>query len=122
MVLATGGLIGGGIAYTPSEAILATALPPHPRHVFSCGIEAPVTIGADGKELLVPGSMFGLAPESICWPFSDDPLMERVGVLASGGRASGRVFVAGDLVADRPRTWLAAMASGVTAGRAAAGG
>lgn len=119
VVLATGGLLGGGIVYTPAEHILATAVPPYPRRVFACGVDAPVRVGHDGKELLVPGSMFGLAAEQLAWPFTDHPIMERVGVLADQSRASDRVYVAGDLVADRPRTWLDALASGAGAGLAA---
>ncbi len=119
VVLATGGLLGGGIVYAPAEHILATAVPPYPRRVFECGVDAPVRVGHDGKELLVPGSMFGLAAEQLAWPFTNDPIMERVGVLADQSRASDRVFVAGDLVADRSRTWLEALASGAHAGAAA---
>ena len=119
IVLATGGLLGGGIVYSPAEGILATAMPPYPRRVFACAVDAPVRVGHDGKELVVPGSMFGLAAEQIAWPFTDEPIMERVGVLAEQTRASDRVYVAGDVTADRPRTWLDALASGVSAGAAA---
>lgn len=120
VVLAIGGLLGGGIVYEPAEGILATAVPPYPRRVFACSVDAPVTIGSEGKELLVPGSMFGLSAEQIAWPFVRDPLTERVGVLTEGERASERIFAAGDVLADRPRTWLAALASGARAGTAAA--
>ena len=124
VVLATGGLIGGGIAYTPSAAILSGALPPHPRATFSSGVVGPLTLGAHGHALGLPGSLFGETPESLAWPFTRDPMLERIGVLAS---ADGRVasspaglFAAGDVLADRPRTWLAALTSGARAGRAAA--
>lgn len=121
VVLAVGGLVGGGIVYTPAEAILATAVPPYPRNVFSCAIDVAVAIGEGGKELVVPGSMFGLPAEQTSWPFSRDPLSERVGVLSRGSRAAERVYVAGDCMADRARTWVAAMQSGAAAGTGAAG-
>jgi hypothetical protein len=73
----------------------------------------------------MPGTMFGAAPESLAWPFTDDPLLDRAGALVDhDGRAAFSpegLFVAGDLAADRARTWLAALMSGVLAGRGAAG-
>jgi glycine/D-amino acid oxidase-like deaminating enzyme len=121
VILAAGGLIGGGLEYQPGEAMLAAALPPEARPVFRCTLDAPVRVGAHGRPLDVPGSMFGLAPESIAWPLARDALMDRVGVLCDdGGRAAPRLHAAGELVADAPRTWLRALESGVRAGLAAA--
>ncbi len=121
VILAAGGLLGGGLEYQPSEAMLAAALPPSARPVFRCTIEAPVRVGAHGRPLDVPGSMFGTAPESIAWPLSRDALMDRVGVLCDdSGRIVPRLYAAGELVADAPRTWLRALESGVRAGLAAA--
>jgi glycine/D-amino acid oxidase-like deaminating enzyme len=121
VILAAGGLVGGGLEYQPSEAMLAAALPPAARPVFRCTIDAPVRIGAHGRPLDVPGSMFGIAPESIAWPLSRDALMDRVGVLCDdSGRILPRLYAAGELVADAPRTWLRALESGVRAGLAAA--
>jgi glycine/D-amino acid oxidase-like deaminating enzyme len=121
VILAAGGLVGGGLEYQPSEAMLAAALPPVARPVFRCTIEAPVRLGAHGRPLDVPGSMFGIAPESIAWPLSRDALMDRVGVLCDdSGRVAPRLYAAGELVADAPRTWLRALESGVRAGLAAA--
>jgi glycine/D-amino acid oxidase-like deaminating enzyme len=121
VILAAGGLVGGGLEYQPSEAMLAAALPPAARPVFRCTIDAPVRVGAHGRPLDVPGSMFGVAPESIAWPLSRDALMERVGVLCDDvGRVAPRLYAAGELVADAPRTWLRALESGVRAGLAAA--
>ncbi len=91
VVLAAGGLIGGGLEYQPSESMLAAALPPTARPVFRCTIDAPVRVGAHGRPLGVPGSLFGVAPESLAWPLSRDALMDRVGVLCDdGGRAAPR--------------------------------
>lgn len=121
VVLAAGGLVGGGLVYQPSEAILSSTLPPTARVAFRCGLEAPVRIGAHGKPWGVPGSLFGVAPESIAWPLSRDRLMDRVGILCDGGgRAAARLYAAGEIVADAPRTWLAALEGGVRAGAAAA--
>jgi glycerol-3-phosphate dehydrogenase subunit B len=122
VVLAMGGLLGGGIAYTPSEAVHGSELPTAPRHPFRASVEAPVTVGARGLELPVPGSLYGIGAEELAWPIARDPLMDRVGVVSDGPRASNNVYVAGDLMADRPRTWLAAMASGVRAAEAAVQG
>lgn len=121
VVLATGGLIGGGIAYAPSEALLATALPRHPQPAFVLTLDADVSLGVHGRPLVVPGSMFGVQPETITWPMHDSPILESVGVLTLGDlRAADVVFAAGDTLADHPRTFLDALASGALAGRGAA--
>lgn len=123
VVLATGGVLAGGIVYSPSEAILSTALPPNPRPIFTLPIDADVRIGLDGKPLGMPSSMFGVAPESLAWPFSDEPVLERVGILTDhDGRAAPGIFVAGDIVEGRPRTWFEALVSGAHAGTLAAEG
>ncbi|MDP9002937.1 MAG: FAD-dependent oxidoreductase [Myxococcota bacterium] len=121
VVLATGGLIGGGIEYAPGESVLASAVPPFARPPFRLTVDAPMTLGADGSELRLPSTLFGTPPESITWPFNRDAIMDRVGVLTDEvGRASRGLFVAGDLRADRPRTWLDVLATGIAAGAAAA--
>ena len=116
VVLATGGLLGGGIEYAPSEAILATALPPWARAPLRASLDAPVSIGAHGRPLEIPGSLFGLAPETIAWPFSTDGLLGRAGVLVDDEgrcvRAPRDLFAAGELVADAPHTWLCALIRG----------
>jgi len=121
VVLATGGLIGGGLEYAPAEAVFASALPPAPRLPFGTSPPAPVAIGAHGRPIDLPSTLFGPAPESIAWPFVDAALLDRVGVLAGDdGRAAPGLFVAGDLRADGPRTWLDALATGAAAGSTAA--
>jgi glycerol-3-phosphate dehydrogenase subunit B len=125
VILATGGLVGGGLEYTPAAAVRAGALPPAPRTTFRATIAidgADLPVGAGGAPLAIPGSLFGLAPESLAWPSADDPLLERVGVLAGeDGRVRGITSfgAAGELVADRERTWLDALVSGERAGVAA---
>ncbi len=124
VVLATGGLLGGGLEYAPSEAILAGALPPHASAPFRASLEAPLRLGARGHPLEVPGSLFGLAPEQLAWPFSADGLLACAGVLVGDdGRCAGSppgLFAAGEIVADAPRTWLRALIDGANAGVLAA--
>jgi glycerol-3-phosphate dehydrogenase subunit B len=124
VVLATGGLLGGGIAYEPSETLLAAALPLRSSVPLRTSIDAPVRLGLRGRPLEVPGSLFGLAPERIAWPFSPDGLLARAGVLVSdGGRCVGAapgLLAAGEIVADTPHTWLRALIDGSSAGRMAA--
>lgn len=116
VVVATGGLIGGGIVYTPSEAALATAMPRTPSAPFACSIAGAGVVGVHGEPFVLPGSLFGIQPEALAWPFVDPPPMEMVGLIST----PARVFAAGDVLADRRRTFLAALRAGVTAGRDAA--
>jgi glycine/D-amino acid oxidase-like deaminating enzyme len=121
LVLATGGLLGGGIEYAPSESIFASALPPYSQPPFRLSLDAPLALGAAGSPLGTPGTLFGVAPELLAWPFERDATMDRVGLLTDDdGRAAPGIFVAGELRADRPRTWLDALATGVAAGVASA--
>jgi len=124
VVLATGGLLGGGLEYTPAGSVLSAALPPGPRSIARATIDAPLALFAFRKPLETPSSLQGSPAESHTWPFAEDPLLDRVGVRADeDGRAFGAppgLHVAGELVADLPRTWLAALTSGAHAGVAAA--
>jgi glycerol-3-phosphate dehydrogenase subunit B len=127
VVLATGGILGGGIEYAPSESIVAGALPPAARPPFRATVEAPVRLGAHGRPLEVPGSLFGMQPERLAWPFAsaqDGGTLERAGVLVADDSACldapRGIFAAGELVADGPRTWLHALTSGALAGAYAA--
>jgi anaerobic glycerol-3-phosphate dehydrogenase len=123
VVLATGGLLAGGVEYAPSEALLASALPPFASVPFRLGVEleAPHDLGSHGRPLQLPGSLFGAPPESLAWPFAGDPLMERVGLLVGPeGLVGPGLFAAGEIVADAPRTWLRSLDSGARAGVAAA--
>ena len=121
VVLATGGLIGGGIDYSPAESIFASALPPFARRPFRLTVDAPAVLGAHGAPLELPSTLFGSPPESVVWPGLDDSLMDCVGVLADAdGRTESGLFAAGDLRADRPRAWLDVLATGAAAGAAAA--
>lgn len=122
VVLAAGGFVGGGLAYSPGEAAPAGVLPPASRAPFRLGVDVRAAkVGARGRPLELPGSLFGMPPESLAWPLAADPTMERVGVLVDGdGRAAPGLYAAGEIVADVPRTWLRALESGARAGAAAA--
>ncbi len=58
-VLATGGLLGGGLEYTPASAFRRGALPTEPRPLLRATCEAPVRLGAFGHPLYDPSSLFG---------------------------------------------------------------
>ncbi len=123
VVIATGGLLGGGIEYRPSEVLFATALPPHAQPPLRLTLRCPLAIGFHGRPLELPSSLFGVAPESLGWPYAAEAPLERAGVLAREDGSAGLLpglFAAGEVVADAPRTWLAALASGLRAGAAAA--
>ena len=121
VILACGGLIGGGIEYCPAEAVVASALPPFARPPFRLTIEAPVTLGAHGAPLQMPSSLFGDTLEDVSWPFAREPLIDRLGIVTDDeGRAAPGIYAAGEARADRPRTWLDALQTGATAGAAAA--
>jgi glycerol-3-phosphate dehydrogenase subunit B len=123
VVLATGGLVGGGIAYSPSASTLAGELPSRARPTFTLTVTAPIGIGVGGHPLSLPGSLFGESPESLAWPFTTTPLLERAGVVASStGHVEDGLYVAGDVAANQPRTWLAALVHGARAGDSAARG
>jgi len=123
VVVATGGLLGGGLEYAPSEATLATALPPAPCLPFRLTLGAPLPLGAYGRPLELPGSLFGFAPERLAGPAARDRAIDRVGVLTdrdTGVRTPSGAFAAGELVADAHRTWLWALSTGARAGALAA--
>jgi len=126
VVLATGGLVGGGLDYCPSGSVLATELPPSAGPLLRSTVDVPVVIGIGGVPLETPSSLFGASPESLAWPFVLSSTLEHAGVLVDAeGRVRGAppgLHAAGDLVADRPRTWLEALSLGARAGRSAAAG
>lgn len=115
VLAATGGLVGGGLAYAPSDASEGPELPEDPRP-FLRATFGRLPVGVRGRPLDTPGTLFGVAPETLAWPYVEDGDLERAGVLVDGelGHVVGcpRVFACGDLVADRPRLWLDAAASG----------
>ena len=124
VVLATGGLLGGGLLYSPIASVLASEPRAAGGPLVRATLDAPLVIGVGGAPLEPPSSLFGGAPETHAWPYVDPSLLERAGVLLGDpGHVRGAptgLFAAGEVVADRPRTWLDALSSGVAAGSAAA--
>ena len=104
VVLAIGGVVGGGVEL---EQI---------GRRFHLSLAAPVRLQAKGKSIDAASTLHG-----VDFAFHGVSLIENVGIetdhLAVPGVAG--VFAAGDAVADRPRTWLRALESGLAAGRAA---
>jgi glycerol-3-phosphate dehydrogenase subunit B len=85
-------------------------------------VQAPVALQAQGRPIEIVSSTFGPALDEVAWPTDPDPgLLEAVGIACDGPRAARRIYAAGDAVADRPRTKLQAVFSGLRAGAAAAG-
>ena len=106
---------------------MVAELPHEASPPLRLSIMARVVLGAHGRPLESPGTLFGYSPEAVSWPFAREPLLERAGVLT--GFSSGEehappdaspLFAAGDVAADVPRTFLAALASGTEAGEKAA--
>ncbi|MBI4700929.1 MAG: hypothetical protein HY744_07160 [Deltaproteobacteria bacterium] len=121
VVLAVGGLAAGGIRYTPPEQVAAAHEEPVARAPFALSLRAPVELRALGRRLEVVSSLSGPALDEIAWPRGPDPgLLEAVGVACTGSCCAPGIYAAGDVVADRPRTLLRAVASGIEAGEAAA--
>ncbi|HKQ69942.1 MAG TPA: hypothetical protein VJT73_11415, partial [Polyangiaceae bacterium] len=116
VVVATGGLVGGGLAWSRAGFVLS----------FACSgalaqRHAVLDRGASG-----PGTPF--AP--LAWVVGSRAGFERVGLWIDelarlrgpDGRPLHALYAAGDAVADAPRTLGAAIGSGVRAGLAAAAG
>ena len=122
VVVATGGLLGGGVEYRSPAATDVTEGRTLPAPVLRLTLDGPLVVGVNGKRLEAASSTYGAEPEGLAWPSSATPVLERAGAIVDGegrGPAPG-LFAAGDVVADAPRTWLRALASGLRAGEAAA--
>jgi anaerobic glycerol-3-phosphate dehydrogenase len=119
VILAIGGLVGGGIVL--NESAVATddaALASGSLHwgAFRPSVRSRVEIGLSGRTLDRASSERGLDLAALGMT-----ALERVGILCDGAVARGAssIFVAGDVVADHPRTALGAARSGILAARAA---
>jgi glycerol-3-phosphate dehydrogenase subunit B len=121
-VLAIGGLAAGGVRYVPPERDAGPDELPAARIPFELSLDAPVGLAAFGRRLEIVSSIHGPVLDDGAWPTGADPgLLETVGVACHGPIAADRIYAAGDVVADRPRTRLEAARSGLRAGAAAAG-
>jgi glycerol-3-phosphate dehydrogenase subunit B len=117
VVLAIGGMAGGGVRYTPPEHIAGEDLPPGARVPFALSLAAPVALGDGRAPLELVSSLHGPDLDEVAWPSGDRPgLLESIGVHCSGLLAGPGIFAAGDVVAGRPRTALEAVAMGIRAG------
>lgn len=119
VILAIGGVAGGGVVYAPPESMAGADLPPRVGVPFSLSLAAQVTLSAGAGALGVTSSMSGPELDLSAWPSGDrSGLLEDVGILCRGPHADAGLLAAGDVVAGRPRTLLEAVASGLRAGRA----
>ncbi|NUP06119.1 MAG: FAD-binding protein [Polyangiaceae bacterium] len=121
VVVATGGVLGGGVRYEPPDHAApaegakritsALRLVPHVDGVrLSLGLDVGPSSSTHGPVL-----------DERAWPFgSREGAIERAGVLVdASGRAAPRVFAGGDVTFGHRRTVLTAMRSGLDAGRCA---
>lgn len=109
VVLAIGGLAGGGV-HLPGTPFGARRAAP-----AGLSLDVAVTFQLAGKVYDGASSLHG--PD---FALDGAAALEKLGVAADGIRAAGQtgLFVAGDVIADRPRTALEAARSGIAAGRA----
>jgi glycerol-3-phosphate dehydrogenase subunit B len=120
VILATGGLVGGGLRVPWGPAGSMARAPGAPAPV-ALSIAAPADLGALGRRIAPPSAALGPVPELMAR--LPRPRLQSAGVLAGAdGRVRGQatLFACGDVVADLSRTWLAAFSAGARAGRAAA--
>lgn len=121
VVLALGGLVGGGLSYEPPDHRSAADLPSGVREPFVLSLRAPVTLvahlGADPLTSEVPSSLHGPDIDKTAWPRGDRAgMLESAGIQCRGAHAAEAITAAGDVVAGRPRTVLEAVAAGIRAG------
>jgi len=120
-VLAVGGLDAGGICYAPPEWAAELGAAPSAGPAFRLSLEAPVSLQALGQRLDVVGSMQGPTLDEVAWPRGGaSGLLEAVGLRCENLRAAAGIYAAGAVLADRPRTLLQAVHSGLRAGSMAA--
>jgi glycerol-3-phosphate dehydrogenase subunit B len=124
VVLAVGGIAGGGVVYAPPEHQAGADLPPRGDVPFALSVRAPVALSIGGAARMeIVGSMSGPELDRAAWPTHGRPgALESVGVQCEGARAGDGIYAAGDVVAGRARTLLEAAAAGIAAARAATGG
>jgi glycerol-3-phosphate dehydrogenase subunit B len=128
IVLACGGLVGGGIVYQPLDMRAGADMPEKnaPPFQLSFELDRPSAQGpflaSNGARIGVASSMFGADLDLSAWPAPGRPgALETVGVACDeAGLAAPYLAAAGDVVADRPRTMLVAIESGLRAGAWAA--
>lgn len=121
VVLATGGLVGGGITYDPPEHGATAEGPERARSPFRATVRADGLRAAHAGDPGIGASIHGPALDDRTWPRgTGEGVLERAGLLVQAdGKAAPGIFAAGDVVFGRRRTVLAAVGSGLRAGHAA---
>lgn len=130
VVLAIGGVAGGGLTLSSSalEGLDDDARSRAP--IFTASVSNPAAVAAFGRPLTLASSPYGPSFEAFAWSASRGrSLLEAAGLyvasdgcaLKAGGERIDWLSVAGDAIADRERAVLAALRSGILAGRRAAG-
>lgn len=132
VVVAVGGMIGGGITLAPAESEESDEFPAAPRPPFVLSVQCDdLHMRTGAVRVEVPGSLQGPNLEEYAWPVVPEQraVFERVGIahdalraVDSTGRAVCGCFVAGAAAADLPHTVLAAIDSGARAGALASSG
>jgi glycerol-3-phosphate dehydrogenase subunit B len=109
VIVAHGGFAAGGLLLE-SNSQRATAR-------FRTALDAPIHVALDDKILDIASSLYGVDVQAL-----GISVLERVGLFTQGLRVPGqqRLFVAGAALANRPRTVLQAVSSGIEAGVLAA--
>jgi hypothetical protein len=107
VILATGGIVGGGIRFRARDGHA-------PVGGFSLSYSAPVQLSLRGRDPTAEG-----APEGADLQALGLEALESVGIAASGTQVRGqpRLQVVGAALADRARTALEAIESGLVAAR-----
>jgi glycerol-3-phosphate dehydrogenase subunit B len=122
VVLAIGGVAAGGVVFEAPEHRAGQDMARAGGVPFRLSLDAKVDLQAYGRRIDVVGSMFGPPLDDVAWPVDADPAyLESVGVACDGVVVRDALFAAGDVMADRPRTLLQAVFSGILAGAAAGG-
>jgi glycerol-3-phosphate dehydrogenase subunit B len=121
LVLAVGGVAGGGVRFLAGPAVEGTPRTPSgaDSRSFSlslrvAGERGPLALRLDGREVSLESGALGVDLQSL-----GRGALERVGVLADGTQLTtvANVWAAGDVVADRPRAGLEAIYAGIAAAR-----
>lgn len=129
VVLACGGLTGGGLVYDPPDTHAGADMPPrdNPSFRFSFDVGASGDgrpyLAVGGERAAFPSSMFGPTLDRTAWPSPGQTgSLESIGVaIGADGLAAGYLAAAGDVVEGRPRTALVAVQGALRAASWAAG-
>jgi glycerol-3-phosphate dehydrogenase subunit B len=106
IVLASGGVAGGGIHFLAGAGLAARS--------FSLSLEVALPLRLGGREVTLESGVLGADLQSL-----GRAALETVGVLADEAQRTvlPGLYAAGDVVADRPRAALEAIYAGIAAAR-----